>query len=79
MSFKKIEYKPLSAGYERQHPSGAVGAMAGRSNDILLFDNPDRGYRTTMPLDIRKEHPDPENHGKASCSCDLIIRNEDII
>lgn len=77
MPLKRIEYKPLSAGKERQHPSGAVGAMAGRTNDILLFDNPDRGYRTTMPLGIHKFHPDPEDPTKASCTCDLITRNDD--
>ncbi len=77
MSFKKIEYKPLYAGEERPHHLGLVGGMAGRTGDILLYNNPDRGYRTTMALIIRPFHPDPEDPAKPCPYCDLIIRDTD--
>lgn len=77
MSFKKIEYKPLYAGEERQHPSGIEGSIAGRTNDILLFNNPDRGYRTTMPLTILPVHKDPDDPTKPSDHCDLIYYHGD--
>ncbi len=76
-TFKRIEFKPLYAGEKRTHTSGVVGAIAGRSNDILMFKNPDRGYRTTMPLRMFDTHPDPEDPSKACPFCDLIIRGED--
>lgn len=77
MMSKKILYKPLYAGEERKHSSGIVGSIAGRSNDILLFNNPDRGYRTTMPLVVSSVHKDPDDPQKACACCDLITRNED--
>lgn len=77
MFVKKIEYKPLYAGEAREHHKGLVGGMAGRTGDILLFDNPDRGYRTTMPLVIKPYHPDPEDPTKPCERCDLIIREAD--
>ena len=48
MSFKKIQYKPLYAGEERNHSPHIVGSISGRTGDIPLFNNPDRGFRTTM-------------------------------
>lgn len=69
-------FDPLYAGTPREHSSNIVGAIAGNSTDILLYDNPDRGYRTTTPLNINPAHPDPEDPTKTSDTCDLIIRDE---
>ena len=77
MEFKKIQYKPLFAGEERKHPSGIEGSIAGRTNDILLFNNPDRGYRTTLPLAIAPVHKDPDDPTKPSDHCDLIYYHGD--
>ena len=38
----------------------------------LLYDNPDRGFRTEMVFTIYDKHPDPENEGKYTNHCDLI-------
>ncbi len=73
---KLVQFKPLSAGDFRIHNANAVGTIAGRSNDILLYNNPDRGYRTTMPVVIYANHPDPDDPSKTSNTCDLIsIKN----
>ena len=77
MNFKKIEYKPLYAGEARQHPSGIDGAIAGRTGDILLFGNPDRGFRTTLPIPIAPIHRDPEDPTKPCEHCDLIYYHGD--
>lgn len=77
MSFKKIQYKPLHAGEERKHSPNVVGSISGRTNDILLFGNPDRGYRTTMPIVIEPIHYDPTDPTKPCDHCDLIIYNEE--
>ncbi len=77
MSFKKIQYKPLYAGEERKHPSGIEGSIAGRASDILLFKNPDRGFRTTMPLTIAPVHKDPADPTKPCDHCDLIYYHGD--
>ena len=69
-------FDPLYAGTPREHSSNIVGAIAGNSTDILLYDNPDRGYRTTTPLNILPAHPDPDDPTKTSETCDLIIRDE---
>lgn len=74
---KLVQFKPLSAGAYRVHNANAVGTIAGRSNDILLYDNPDRGYRTTMPVVIYANHPDPDDPSKSSNTCDLIKMNGD--
>ncbi len=74
--FKKISYKPLHAGEERQHSPNVIGSVSGRTNDILLFNNPDRGYRTTMPVVILPVHLDPDDPTKAKDTCDLIIYDE---
>ncbi len=76
-NFKKITFSPLYAGEERQPKSGIEGAIAGRTNDILLYSNPDRGYRTTMPLKMFDNHPDPDDPTKTCPFCDLIIRDEE--
>lgn len=49
--------------------------MAG--DEKLLYDNPDRGFRTEMVFTIYDKHPDPENEGKYNTTCDLIKRNSD--
>ncbi len=41
----------------------------------LLYNNPDRGFRTEMVFTIYDKHPDPENEGKYTDHCDLINRN----
>lgn len=45
-------------------------------DESLLYNNPDRGFRTEMLFDIYDKHPDPENEGEYTDDCDLIIRNE---
>lgn len=47
--------------------------MAG--DESLLYDNPDRGFRTEMVFSMFDKHPDPENPGQYNNSCDLIKRN----
>ncbi len=74
---KKVTYSPLYAGTSQGHISGIKGAVAGRTNDVLLYNNPDRGYRTTMPLVMFDKHPDPSNPSKSSSTCDLISKDED--
>lgn len=74
-SLTEVEYEPLSAG-ELGAKSSIVGAIRGRTNDLLLYKNPDRGFRTTVPLVIQPEHPDPEDPSKTSDTCDLILRSE---
>ena len=71
-SLTEVEYEPLSAG-ELGAKSSIVGAIRGRTNDLLLYKNPDRGFRTTVPLVIQPEHPDPEDPSKTSDTCDLIF------
>lgn len=41
-------------------------------NEKLLYNNPDRGFRTEMVFTIYDKHPDPENEGKYNDHCDLI-------
>ena len=76
MEFKKIEYKPLHAGEERHHNPRVVGSISGRTNDLLLFNNPDRGFRTTMPVVIIDEHKDPDDPTKPCPHCDLVIYDD---
>ena len=76
MEFKRIEYKPLYAGEERHHSPNVIGSISGRTNDRLLFNNPDRGYRTTMPVVIQPVHYDPDDPTKPCDHCDLIVYNE---
>lgn len=45
-------------------------------NEKLLYNNPDRGFRTEMVFTIYDKHPDPENEGQYNDTCDLINRNE---
>lgn len=68
---KIIGFNALSAG-EAQYNTSIVGAIKGRTNDVLLYENPDRGFRTTMPIVVLEKHPDPENPGKYTNHCDLI-------
>ena len=68
---KIIEFNALSAG-EAQYNTSIVGAIKGRTNDVLLYENPDRGFRTTKPIVLLEKHPDPENPGKYTNHCDLI-------
>ena len=75
--YKKIEYKPLYAGEERHHSPNVVGSISGRTGDIPLFNNPDRGFRTTMPLVILPTHMDPDDPTKPCDHCDMIIYNEE--
>lgn len=72
----ETEYKPLSAG-EIGANSDISGAIRGRTNDVLLYNNPDRGFRTTVPIVINPAHPDPDDPTKTSDTCDLILRRED--
>ncbi len=44
--------------------------MAG--DEKLLYNNPDRGFRTEMVFTIFDKHPDPENSGQYNDHCDLI-------
>ncbi len=70
-----LKYQPLSGG-DYLPPSLSVnGAISGRSNDRLLYDNPDRGFRTTISFQIIQKHPDPNNSSKTTDTCDLITRN----
>ncbi len=72
-----LEFQPLSAGQERTHSNkNAINLMAGRTNDILLYGNPDRGYRTTLPVLIYDEHPDPDDPTKTTDTCDYVYRDE---
>ncbi len=71
-----VEFKALSAGKARTYNTHIKNTSAGRTNDILLFGNPDRGYRTTLPLPIKDKHPDPEDSTKTTTTCDLFIRNQ---
>ena len=66
------EFMPLYAGDVQKNDTGIVGAIKGRTNDVLLYNNPDRGFRTTMPIVVHEKHPDPENPGKYTDHCDLI-------
>ena len=70
-----VEYIPLSAGEVGAKPR-VSGGITGRKNDVLLYTNPDRGFRTTVPIVINPKHPDPEDPSKTSDTCDLILRNE---
>lgn len=69
-----VEFKPLSAGEFVANSKGIEGYIAGRTNDQLLYANPDRGYRTTISFQIIQNHPDPEDPTKTSNVCDKIIR-----
>ena len=77
MSFKKIQYKPLYAGEERRHSPNVVGSISGRTGDIPLFNNPDRGFRTTMPVVILPTHMDPDDPTKPCEHCNLIYYHGD--
>ena len=70
-----IEYLPLSAG-QAQKNTVCVGGIKGRTNDVLLYDNPDRGFRSTIPLVIHPAHPDPDDPTKTTNTCDLILRDK---
>lgn len=72
-----IEFDPLSAGDYVPAASGLPGAMTGRTNDQLLYQNPDRGFRTTISFSINQKHPDPEHPGQYTDTCDRITRNAD--
>ena len=71
-----IDYLPLYAG-DAQYNDKIEGAIMGRTTDVLLYDNPDRGFRTTVPIVTYPEHPDPEDPSKTTDTCDLIIRHDD--
>ncbi len=69
-----FQYEPLSAG-KAQYNDKIVGGIKGRTNDVLLYNNPDRGFRTTIPLTVLPEHPDPNDASKTTNTCDLINRD----
>ncbi len=74
----------LSAGCNDSSQSEVVTSEAQESATSLsftplaagdeeqLYNNPDRGFRTEMVYTVYDKHPDPENEGKYTSSCDLI-------
>ncbi|MBQ2799716.1 MAG: DUF4874 domain-containing protein, partial [Ruminiclostridium sp.] len=71
----EFEFEPLSAGEVVTNSTGLIGSIAGRTNDQLLYQNPDRGYRTTINFQIIQNHPDPDDPTKTTNTCDKITRN----
>ena len=41
-------------------------------DEELLYNNPDRGFRTEMVFSMFDKHPDPENSGQYTDHCDLL-------